>query len=105
MRTKLILAIIVALSSSSLFAQCPQRPQPATVVQDALNLYSQNGVLNANFPLGYSVDVNGYTHYCYKYETGTGVAEAPTLRLNPGDILNLNVTDGIVNDTPHSKSA
>jgi FtsP/CotA-like multicopper oxidase with cupredoxin domain len=105
MRTKFLLAIVLGLSSLALLAQCPQRPQPATVVQDALSLHSQNGVLNANFTLGYSVDINGYTHYCYKYQTATGVAEAPTLRLNPGDILNLNVTDGIVNDAPRSKSA
>lgn len=84
-------------------AQCPSRPQPNTVVQDALNLYSQNGVLNADMTLGYSVDTNGYSHYCYKYKTATGEAEAPTLRMNPGDTLQLHITDGIVGDGPTSK--
>jgi FtsP/CotA-like multicopper oxidase with cupredoxin domain len=34
---------------------------------------------------GHSVDLFGYNHICYKYQTGTTVVEAPTLRLNPGD--------------------
>jgi FtsP/CotA-like multicopper oxidase with cupredoxin domain len=76
-------------------AQCPPRPAAGTVVQDALSLYSQNGVLNAGFNLGYSVDTYGYTHYCYKYDTGSGIVEAPTLRLNPGDQLVLGVKDSI----------
>jgi FtsP/CotA-like multicopper oxidase with cupredoxin domain len=86
-------------------AQCPQRPEPATVLQDALNLSSQNGVLNADLTLGHSVDKNGYTHYCYKYQTGTGAAEAPTLRLNPGDRLMLHVTDGVTDAGKQSMSA
>jgi FtsP/CotA-like multicopper oxidase with cupredoxin domain len=76
-------------------AQCPPRPAAGTVVQDALSLYSQNGVLNVGFNMGYSVDTYGYTHYCYKYDTGTGIVEAPTLRLTPGDQLVLGVKDSI----------
>jgi FtsP/CotA-like multicopper oxidase with cupredoxin domain len=101
--SKYLLAIVVcgfAFLHSA--AQCPPRPQPATVVQDALSLYSQNGVLNADLTLGHSVDVNGYTHYCYKYKTATGIAEAPTLRVNPGDTLQLHVSDDITGDGPHS---
>jgi FtsP/CotA-like multicopper oxidase with cupredoxin domain len=78
-------------------AQCPPRPAAGTVVQDALSLYSQNGVLNAGFNMGYSVDSFGYTHYCYKYDSPTGIVEAPTLRLNPGDQLVLGVKDSIPN--------
>ncbi len=40
-----------------------------------------------------SVDGFGYTHYCYKYLEGTQVVESPTLRLNPGDTLALNILD------------
>jgi FtsP/CotA-like multicopper oxidase with cupredoxin domain len=90
-------AITVILCGISLgaAAQCPPRPASGTVVQDALSLYSQNGVLNAGFNMGYSVDTLGYTHYCYKYEAGSTVVEAPTLRLNPGDQLVLGVKDTI----------
>jgi FtsP/CotA-like multicopper oxidase with cupredoxin domain len=76
-------------------AQCPPRPAAGTVVQDALSLYSQKGVLNAALDMGYSVDTFGYTHYCYKYDAGSMVVEAPTLRLNPGDQLVLGVKDSI----------
>ena len=83
------------LASLSVFAQCPPRPNPNTIVQDAPSIYSQNGVLKADLTLGHSVDINGYTHYCYIYQTSTGVVEAPTLRLNPGDRLLLHVKDNI----------
>jgi len=95
---KFLLAILVCgfpfLKSA---AQCPPRPNSGSVVQDATSLYSAGGVLNADFTMGTSVDQYGYTHYCYKYQPTTGkVIEAPTLRLNPGDQLQLNVTDDIV---------
>ena len=96
MRTasRVLLAIMVCgFSFLGAAAQCPPRPNAGTVVQDALSLYSKNGALNASFALGYSVDLFGYSHYCYKYDTGTGIAEAPTLRLQPGDRLLLGVKD------------
>ncbi len=84
-------------------AQCPARPQPGTVLQDTPSLYSSNGTLNASLTMGQSVDVNGYTHYCYKYKNPSGgEIEAPTLRLNPGDTLMLHVTDGIAAPGPQS---
>ena len=76
-------------------AQCPARPASGTVVQDALSLSSQNGVLNASLGMAYSVDLFGYSHYCYEYETSTGAVESPTLRLNPGDLLQLDIKDRI----------
>jgi FtsP/CotA-like multicopper oxidase with cupredoxin domain len=105
--SRYLLAIaICGFSFLQLAAQCPARPQPNTVLNDALNLSSQNGTLNAALTLGHSVDVNGYTHYCYKYMPASGgLAEAPTLRLNPGDHLLLHVTDGIPNDGPQSISS
>jgi FtsP/CotA-like multicopper oxidase with cupredoxin domain len=94
--TRLFLAMMIcALVSLPAFAQCPARPNPDTIVQDAPSIVSQNGVLKAELTLGHSVDANGYTHYCYMYQTSTGVVEAPTLRLNPGDRLLLRVKDNI----------
>ncbi len=77
---------------------CPTRPASGTVVADPFNIVSQNGALTAQFVLGHSVDGAGYTHFCYKYQAPGQVVEAPTLRVNPGDVLNLNVVDGIKND-------
>lgn len=101
----LFVILLCGFSLQICVAQCPPRPQPNTVLNDAPSIYSQNGVLNAALTLGYSVDVSGYTHYCYQYVEPTGVVEAPTLRVNPGDQLLLNVTDGIPSTATESKSA
>jgi FtsP/CotA-like multicopper oxidase with cupredoxin domain len=91
----LLATIVCGFSYVSAAAQCPSRPPAGSVVQDALSLYSQNGTLNADFVMGYSVDQYGYTHYCYKYQDTSGIVEAPTLRLNQGDELLLNLKDDI----------
>jgi FtsP/CotA-like multicopper oxidase with cupredoxin domain len=101
-----------AILASGLFSfplaaqtDCPQRPAPGAVVQDALNLLSANGALNVDLSMGHSVDAAGYTHFCYKYQAGTKTVEAPTLRLNPGDTLSLHVTDNISPAGQQSRSA
>src|SRR5580704_4315927 len=94
-----LLAILISgFSFVSLQAQCPARPDPGSVVKDALTLNSVNGVLNADFTMKYSVDSAGYSHYCYIYDTAKGEVEAPTLRLNQGDHLVLDVKDRIDSD-------
>ncbi len=77
---------------------CPGRPNSGTVVADPLSISSQNGALTATLTLGHSIDQAGYTHFCFKYQTPSGIAEAPTLRVNPGDVLNLNVINGLSKD-------
>ena len=79
---------------------CPARPASGTVVADPFNIVSQSGALTAKFVLGHSVDGSGYTHFCYKYQAPSQIVEAPTLRVNPGDVLNLDVVDGIKNVGP-----
>ncbi|HEX8816309.1 MAG TPA: multicopper oxidase domain-containing protein [Terriglobales bacterium] len=74
---------------------CPLRPNPGSVVQDALTLSSQNGVLNAALVMRHSIDHNGFNHFCYDYQTANGEIESPTLQLTQGDHLHLNVTDRI----------
>ncbi|HVI09314.1 MAG TPA: multicopper oxidase domain-containing protein [Candidatus Binatia bacterium] len=102
---KLVLTLLFCgFSFSAAWGQCPARPASGTVVQDALSLYSQNGVLNAGLNLGYSVDQYGYTHYCYRYQSSNGVVESPTLRVNPGDKLMLNVTDSIPTNSPDGRN-
>jgi hypothetical protein len=94
----LLTILISGFSFVSLQAQCPARPDPGSVVKDALVLNSVNGVLNADFTMKYSVDSAGYSHYCYIYDTAKGEVEAPTLRLNQGDHLVLDVKDRIDSD-------
>jgi FtsP/CotA-like multicopper oxidase with cupredoxin domain len=93
--------ILVSLSVTS-SAQCPARPASGTEVKDAYTIKSQNGTLTADLSLGESVDGQGYTHYCYQYQSPNGVVEAPTLRINPGDTLQLNLAD-VIQDNEASK--
>src|ERR1700722_19449646 len=75
--------------------ECPARPNPGSVVNDPYAIVSNNGVLKAQFILAHSVDQAGYTHYCYEYNASGQIIEAPTLRLNPGDQLELDVLNRI----------
>ena len=81
-----------------LAAQCPDRPIPGTIVKDPLSLSSKDGVLSAQLVMRHSVDGSGYTHYCYNYNTGTEIVEAPTLRVNPGEELVLDIVNRIENN-------
>jgi len=85
--------VLGLLLSVTAYGQCPDRPSTGTVVTDAPSIVSQNGLLSAQFTMAQSVDNFGYTHYCYKYLDGSQVVESPTLRLNPGDTLALNILD------------
>jgi FtsP/CotA-like multicopper oxidase with cupredoxin domain len=86
-------------------AQCPPRPAFGTVVHNPLTLSSVNGVLSAEFTMRHSVDVAGYTHYCYNYATDKGEVESPTLSLNQGDHLILDIKDRIESDPDSSEMA
>jgi FtsP/CotA-like multicopper oxidase with cupredoxin domain len=98
----LLLIALCGITCAYLTAQCPDRPASGSVVQDPLAIEGQNGVLQASFALGHSVDANGFTHYCYQYQTPAGVVEAPTLRLRPGDQLQLSVSN-VIQDADASK--
>jgi FtsP/CotA-like multicopper oxidase with cupredoxin domain len=106
--TRYLLAFLVCsaafMSAAAQQQQCPSRPELGTVVEDPLNLVSQNGVLSADFLLGHWVDTQGYTHYCFNYKTASGYIESPTLRLNPGDTLKLGVKNIIKDDAPAGMS-
>jgi FtsP/CotA-like multicopper oxidase with cupredoxin domain len=88
------------LSASAQLPNCPLRPTPGSVVTDTLSLLSQNGALNLALTLRNGVDSQGFTHYCFDYNTTSGMIEAPTLRLNPGDTLTLDLTNQLNVPTP-----
>ncbi len=83
------------VSASAQLPICPARPQAGTLVQNPVDLYSQNGVLTVDLTLQNALDGNGFMHYCYNYMYQGQLIEAPTLRLNPGDQLILNLTDNL----------
>jgi FtsP/CotA-like multicopper oxidase with cupredoxin domain len=98
MRALFFATLMVVITSGTVFAQssdCPARPKSGTVVNDPASLQSQNGVLSVDMSIAYAVDQYNYPHYCYTYQSGDGPVEAPTLRLNPGDHLVLNLTNQI----------
>ena len=91
----------LALLSASAQQLCPLRPLPGTLVVNPLDLYSQNGTLTVNLTLQNQLGSDGFMHYCYVYLYQGQQVEAPTLRLNPGDQLILNLTDNI--QSPYDK--
>ncbi|HEY3639369.1 MAG TPA: multicopper oxidase domain-containing protein [Rhizomicrobium sp.] len=60
------------------------------MITDPPDLYSQNGTLTVTFNYYTTVDQWGRTLFCYATPQGE---EAPTLHLNPGDTLNLTLTN------------
>ncbi len=98
----LLAAMLLAASIANVSAQCPARPYSGAQVLDPYTIQPTNGVLQADLSLGHSVDDQGYTHYCYMYQSPGGVVEAPTLRVNPGDTLSLNLAD-VIQDNDASK--
>ena len=91
----LFLICAVAVTMASAQDMCPTRPLPGSLVVNPLDLYSQGGVLNVNMTLENQEGTDHFMHYCYSYIYQGQQIEAPTLRLNPGDQLVLNLTNSI----------
>jgi FtsP/CotA-like multicopper oxidase with cupredoxin domain len=90
----LITASLVSFGQTQM---CPTRPVPGSVVSDPLLLTSQNGALTLNLTMVNSPDASGIMEYCYLY--GDGSTEAPTLMVNPGDVLTINLTNHLTANT------
>ncbi len=74
---------------------CP-RPAIGSVVPEPEDLRSQNGVLKVDLTVRNGLESDGSVRYCYVYKDGS---QSPTLRLNPGDLLILNLKNDLVD--PH----
>lgn len=81
-----LIAPACALASNS---PCP-RPVDGSVITNPPDLYSENGVLKVSLNYYTTVDQWGRTLFCYNTPDGL---EAPTLHLNPGDLLDLTLTN------------
>jgi FtsP/CotA-like multicopper oxidase with cupredoxin domain len=88
-----VLLTLCLLPSGQVAAQeaaqsnCP-RPQPGSVIREPKDLRSKNGVLEVQLTIHSYQEPGGSTRYCYLTPEGD---EAPTLRLNPGDLLILKL--------------
>jgi FtsP/CotA-like multicopper oxidase with cupredoxin domain len=96
-------AAIFLVSALCSFAQNPVAPVPdpcprlksGNIVEQPAALFSSNGVLNVRFSYQQTTDYRGRLLHCFMTDTGI---EEPTLHVNPGDTLNITVT----NNTPAS---
>jgi FtsP/CotA-like multicopper oxidase with cupredoxin domain len=93
----LLLAFLTsAMAAPSTFAQgnsatCA-RPDPGSAVTTPPELASADGILQVSFNFLTGVDDAGRTLFCFKTSAGT---ESPTLRVHPGDTLEITVKNKI----------
>jgi FtsP/CotA-like multicopper oxidase with cupredoxin domain len=80
-----------AQASPAAASACP-RPAAGSTVQPPPDLFSQNGTLNVTFDYFTTVDADGRTLFCFMTPNG---GESPTLHVNPGDTLNVSVTNKV----------
>ncbi len=81
-------------AQSSASQDCP-RPSVGSTIVEPEDLRSHDGILKVDLKFRKAPDTNGNTRFCYIAEDGS---EAPTLRVNPGDLLILSLK----NDMPTS---
>ena len=79
---------------------CPHHAVSSTV-EDAHDRVSKKGRLELTLKVRSSTDANGHARYCYTDEFGY---QAPTLRVNPGDILVIHLKNEIAVEPPRSIS-
>ncbi len=85
---------------------CGRFPVGSTVPEPE-DLRSQNGELTVDLRIHNYIDVDGSIRYCY---TTPGGKESPNLRLNPGDLLTLNLKNDLTeigpaeHHHPHAKT-
>ena len=100
LRLLTVVAFLAAALPSAL-AQTPVAPVPSPctrfsagdVIAEAPALFSRNGVLNVRFSYQQTTDSAGRLLHCFMTPDGL---EEPTLHVNPGDRLQITVT----NNTP-----
>ncbi|HEY6305591.1 MAG TPA: multicopper oxidase domain-containing protein [Candidatus Angelobacter sp.] len=91
--------LVMTLALTSAYGQAPvafvpnpcQRPAGSgLVVHQPPALFSQNGVLNVQFSYESTTDSFGRQLFCFMTPSGL---QNPTLHVNPGDTLNITVTN------------
>ncbi len=89
----LSMACFAFVTAAAQLPNCPLRPTAGSVVLDPLSLSSQNGALSLALTERNAADSTGIMHYCFDYGTANGDVESPTLRVNPGDTLTIDLTN------------
>ncbi len=91
-----VFAVLTAAGAAAQVSSCP-RQAAGSAVTSPEELKSQNGSLTVNFSMINSLPGNSFVYFCYIYTDGT---QSPTISLNPGDLLTLNVSDQMTILTP-----
>src|SRR5437868_9635458 len=84
-----LLALLLPVQALADGGVCP-RPAAGIELPQPPDLYSQNGVLNVSMGYHTSVDDAGRTLFCFVTSDGL---ESPTLHVNPGDTINIQLTN------------
>src|ERR1700722_13185856 len=98
LRPFIFLALLVGFCSTAALAQksasetCA-RPAAGNTIAEPESLRSQGGVLKVELSYRNYLAPDGHMRYCYVSKDGS---EAPTLRLNPGDMLILTLENDLV---------
>ena len=92
----------VAAAAAGLPADPCPRPAPGSTVPEPVELRSRNGVLKLELAVRNHTQPDGSVRYCYLLGDG---AQSPTLRLNRGDLLVLNLKNELSTDTPAAAMA
>lgn len=98
------IALLIAYCAYPAFAAAKNsspcsRPAVGSAAAQPPDLYSSNGVLNVTFNYFTTVDAAGRTLFCFVTPDGL---QSPTLHVQPGDTLDLTVTN--LNPAPPSGS-
>ncbi|HTT99867.1 MAG TPA: multicopper oxidase domain-containing protein, partial [Rhizomicrobium sp.] len=96
LRGFLLVLSLTALMPATAWADggiCP-RPAAQTEVLPPPDLYSVNGTLDVTMNYYTSVDDQGRTLFCFVTSDGK---ESPTLHVNPGDTIKINLTNQVPN--------
>jgi len=96
------IVVVLCLAHYSVRAEsvCP-RPELGSKVEDPEDLRSQNGVLEAQLTARNAAQSNGAIRYCYTDAAGH---ESPTLRVHPGDLVILHLTNALT-EVSHGSNA
>jgi FtsP/CotA-like multicopper oxidase with cupredoxin domain len=99
------LAAYGIIHCSSALAQprdCPARPGPSSVVENPPDLIANDGLLKVSLTLRSQEMMEFPLKVCYVDETASTSVEAPTLRVNPGDELDLSLSNHLTYVPPRT---
>jgi FtsP/CotA-like multicopper oxidase with cupredoxin domain len=90
--TALFLTPLIPMTAKAQDGDACPRPAAGSVVKPPPEIRSHGGTLTVALNYKTSVDSLGRTLFCFVTPDGD---EAPTLKVNPGDLININLTNAV----------